>query len=66
MQPSGNPENLEAALKEGGLQIWGGVKLTATNTYGGEIRVVDGTLLISGTLVATNTPAVLKLIAPLS
>ncbi len=32
----------------------GTLKLTATNNYGGETRVVEGTLVISGSVVATN------------
>lgn len=44
VQPSGNPENLEAALKEGGLQIWGDVKFRADAVLHGKIRgSVDGT-----------------------
>ena len=44
VQPSGNPENLEAALNEGGLQIWGDVKFRADAVLHGNIRgSVDGT-----------------------
>ena len=44
VQPSGNPENLEAALNEGGLQIWGDVKFRADAVLHGKIRGnVDGT-----------------------
>ena len=43
-------------LLKGGPGI---LKLTATNNYGGETRVVDGTLVISGSLVATNAPTYL-------
>jgi len=43
VQPSGNPENLEAALNEGGLQIWGDVKFRADAVLHGNIRgSVDG------------------------
>ena len=43
-------------LLKGGPGI---LRLTATNNYGGETRVVDGTLVISGSLVATNAPTYL-------
>ena len=44
VQPSENPRNLEAALKEGGLQIWGDVKFRADAVLHGKIRgSVDGT-----------------------
>jgi len=43
VEPSGNPENLEAALNEGGLQIWGDVKFRADAVLHGKIRGnVDG------------------------
>ena len=43
VQPSANPGNLEAALNEGGLQIWGDVKLQADAVLHGNIRgCVDG------------------------
>jgi cytoskeletal protein CcmA (bactofilin family) len=43
VQPSENPRNLEAALKEGGLQIWGDVKFRADAVLHGKIRgSVDG------------------------
>ena len=43
VQPSENPGNLEAALKEGGLQIWGDVKFRADAVLHGKIRgSVDG------------------------
>ena len=40
-------------LVKGGPGI---LRLTASNSYGGETRVVDGTLEISGSVVATNAP----------
>lgn len=44
VQPTENPENLEAALPEGGLQIWGDVKFRADAVLHGKIRGnVDGT-----------------------
>jgi cytoskeletal protein CcmA (bactofilin family) len=44
VQPSGTPGNLEATLKEGGLQIWGDVKFRADAVLHGTIRgSVDGT-----------------------
>jgi len=44
VQPSGNPGNLETALHEGGLQIWGDVKFRADAVLHGKIRgSVDGT-----------------------
>jgi len=43
-------------LVKGGVGI---LKLAGNNTYGGETRVVDGTLLISGGLVSPNAPTYL-------
>ena len=40
-------------LVKGGPGI---LRLTATNSYGGETRIVDGSLVISGSVVATNAP----------
>jgi len=43
VQASGNPENLEVALKGGGLQIWGEIKLRADAVVRGTVRgSVDG------------------------
>jgi len=43
VQPSENPGNPEAALNEGGLQIWGDVKFRADAVLHGKIRgSVDG------------------------
>jgi len=44
VQPSKNPGNLEAALHEGGLQVWGDVRFRADAVLHGKIRGnVDGT-----------------------
>jgi fibronectin-binding autotransporter adhesin len=50
------PMSGAGGLVKGGTGI---LKLTATNSYAGETRVVDGTLVISGSLVATNAPTYL-------
>jgi len=43
VQPSETPGNLEAALNEGGLQIWGDVKVLADAVVQGTVRgSVDG------------------------
>jgi len=43
-------------LVKGGSGI---LKITAANSYGGETRVVDGTLVIAGSLISTNSPTYL-------
>ena len=59
VQPSETPENLEAALNEGGLQIWGDVRFRADAVLHGKIRGnVDGTEKIIVSKDATVSGAV--------
>lgn len=59
VHPSVNPENLEAALQGGGLQIWGDVKFRADAVVQGKILgSVDGTEKIIVSKDATVSGAV--------
>ena len=62
VEPGGPPKNLESALSEGGLQIWGDVKFRSDAVLQGKVRggvestekiIVSAGALVSGAVQGT-------------